>query len=130
MAHFSTTFTMVGSSDTIRFGSLEFPALPLVGMRVAPIFEPSHAFLFESLDFVNDRLGVLHLREETLVPALVEGAPSIGFGMHDDFNNEASTLYSEQTLCSNLAISNVHTIIYLLSSMFRQFSEGTPLSPP
>ena len=29
MAHFSTTLAMAGSGDTIRFGSLEFPSLPL-----------------------------------------------------------------------------------------------------
>ena len=62
MAHFSTTFTMAGSGDTIRFGSLEFPALPPVGMRVPPIFEPSQTFLLENLDFVADRLGILYLR--------------------------------------------------------------------
>jgi len=95
MAHFSGTFTMAGSGDTIRFGSLEFPALPLVGMRVAPIFEPSHAFLFESLDFIADRLGILHLHKEALVPAPIEGAPSIGFGTHVNFNDVASALHSE-----------------------------------
>ena len=61
MAHFSAT--VVGSGDTIRLGSLECPALPPVGMRVTPVFEPSQAFLFESLDFVADRLGVLHLKK-------------------------------------------------------------------
>ena len=46
--------------------------------------------------------------------APVEGAPSIGSGTHDDINNEAPALHSEQTLCSNPAVSNVHTIIYSL----------------
>ena len=41
MAHFSATFAMVGSGDTIRFSSLEFPTLPLVGMWVPPVFELS-----------------------------------------------------------------------------------------
>ena len=67
MAHFSATFAMAGPSDMTRFGSLEFPTLPPVGMRIPPVFKPSQAFLFESLDFVTDRLGVLHLHEETLV---------------------------------------------------------------
>ena len=129
MAHFSATFTVAGSSDTTRFGSLEFPALPLVGMWVPPVFEPSQAFLFGSLDFVADRLGVLHLREEALVLTLVGGAPSLGTGMHVDFNDEAPALHSEQTLCSNPAVSNIHAVIYLLFFIFRRLPSGTLLSP-
>ena len=34
MAHFPATFAMAGSSDTTRFGSLEFPTLPPIGMQV------------------------------------------------------------------------------------------------
>ena len=101
MAHFSTTFAMVGSADTIRFGSLEFPALPPVGtggMWVPPVFKPSQAFLFRSLDFIVDRLGILHLREETLIPAPIGGAPSIGYGTHDGFNDEVHTLHSDYPL--------------------------------
>ena len=41
MAHFSATFAMAGSGDTIRLGSLEFLALPPIGMWVPPVFEPS-----------------------------------------------------------------------------------------
>ena len=100
MTHFSTTPAVVGSDDTIRFDSLEFPALSLTVMWVPPVFEPSQAFLFESLDFVANRLGVLHLHEEALVPAPIGGAPSIDSGMHD-FDDAASALHSEQTLCSN-----------------------------
>ena len=96
MAHFFAAFTMAGSSDTTRFGSLEFPTLPPVGMWVPPVFEPSQAFLFGSLDFVADWLSVLHLREEALVPAPVGGAPSIDSGTHDNFNNEAPALQSER----------------------------------
>ena len=36
MAHFSATLAVAGSGDTIRFGSLEFPALPPVGMWFHP----------------------------------------------------------------------------------------------
>ena len=61
MAHLSTIFVVVGSSDTISFGSLEFPTLPPVGMWVPPVFVPLQTFLFGSLDFVADQLGVLHL---------------------------------------------------------------------
>ena len=119
MAHFSTTFAMAGSSDTTRFGSLEFPTLPPVGMWVPPVFKPSQAFLFGSLDFIADRFDVLHLHEEALILTAIRAAPSIGFGTHDDFNDEASALHSKQTLCSNPAVSNVHTVIYLLFSIFR-----------
>ena len=41
MAHFSATLAMASLGDTIHFGSLEFPAPPLIGMRVPPVFEPS-----------------------------------------------------------------------------------------
>ena len=114
MAHFSATFAMAGSGDTIRFGSLEFPALSPVGMWVPSVFEPSQAFIFGSLDFVTDRLDILHLHEEALIPA-----PSIGSGTHDDFNDEAPALHSEQTLCSNSTVSNVHAIIYSIFTIFR-----------
>ena len=117
MANLSAIFTMVGSSDMTRFGSLEFLVLPPVRMWVPPIFEPSQTFLFGSLDFIVDRLGILHFRKESLVPAPVGGAPSIGSGTPDDFNDEVSALHSEQTLCSNPAMSNVHAVIcYFLSS--------------
>ena len=119
MAHFFATLSVAGLGDTIRFGSLKFPALSPVGMWVPPVFEPSQAFLFESLDFVADRLSVLHLREKALVLVTVGGAPSIGSGMHDDFNDEASALHSEQTLCSNPAVSNMHTVIYSIFTISR-----------
>ena len=54
MAHFSATLAVAGSGDTIRFGSLDFPALSPVGMWAPPVFEPSQAFLFRILDFVTD----------------------------------------------------------------------------
>ena len=54
MAHFSATPIVAGFDDMIRFGSLEFPALSPVGMRVPPVFEPSQAFRFGSLDFIAD----------------------------------------------------------------------------
>ena len=130
MAHFSATFAMAGSSDTTRFGSLEFPALPPVGMWIPPVSKPSQAFLFGSLDFVADWLGVLHLREEALVLAPVGGAPSIGSRTHDDFNDEAHALHSKQTLCSNPAVSNMHTIIYSLFTISRRSSGGTVLTAP
>ena len=119
MAHFSAIFAMAGLSDTTRFGSLEFPALPPVGRWVSPIFEPSQTFLFGRVDFVADRLGTLYLHEEAPIPAPVGGAPSIGSKTHDDFNDEAPALYSEQTLGSNPAVSNVHIVIYSLFTIVR-----------
>ena len=119
MAHFSTTFAMADSDNTTCFGSLEFPALPPVGMWVPPIFEPSQAFRFGSLDFFTDRLGVLHLHKEAPILALVGGAPSTGSGTHNDFDNTVSALHSEQTLCSNPTISNMRTIIYSLFTISR-----------
>ena len=41
MAHLSTIFIMMGSSDMTRFGLLEFPTLPPIGMWVSPVFELS-----------------------------------------------------------------------------------------
>ena len=110
MAHFSATPAVAGSGDTIRFGSLGYPALSPTGMRAPPIFEPSQAFLFGSLDFVADRLDVLHLREETRDPAPVGETFSIDSETRD-LNGAASTLHSEQTLCSNLAVSNIHAVL-------------------
>ena len=91
-----------------------------IGMWVPPVFEPSQAFLFRSLDFIVDRLSVLRLRKEALVPAPVGGgAPSVDTGTPDDFNDEAPALRSKPTLGSNLAVSNVHTVIYSLFTIFR-----------
>ena len=44
------------NGETIRFGSLEFPA----------------TFLFGSLEFITDQLGALHLHEEEAAPADTE----------------------------------------------------------
>ena len=128
MAHFSATPTAAGSGDTIRLGSLEYPALSPMGRRVPPVFEPSQAFLFGSLDFIADRLGVLHLREETRDPAPVGETSSINSGTRD-LNGAASALHSEQTLCSNPAMSNIHAVLNLLHSIFHQIPRGLPLSP-
>jgi len=130
MAHFSAIFAMAGLSDTTRFGSLEFPALPPVGMWVPPTFEPSQTFLFGSLDFIADRLGVFHLREEAPVLAPAEGAPSVGFGIPGDFNGEAPVLRFEPTLGSNPTVSHIRFILYSLFTIFCRLSGGAPLSEP
>ena len=131
MAHLSAIFGMVGSSDTTRFGSLEFPTLPPVGTWVPPIFEPSQAFLFESLDFITDWLDVLHLYEEALVLAPIEGAASpIDSRTPSNFNDEVPVLRSEPTLGSNPTVSNIHTVLYSHFHIFRRLSGGIPLSLP
>ena len=110
MAHFSATPAAAGSGDMIRLGSLEYPALSPAGMRVPPVFEPSQAFLFGSLDFVADRLGVLHLCEETRDPTPIGVTFSVDSETRD-LNGAASALYFEQTLCSNPAVSNIHAVL-------------------
>ena len=130
MAHFTATLATASSSDTTRFGSLEFPAPPPVGMWVPPIFEPTQTFLFRSLDFVADQLGVLRLYEEALVLAPIGGGtPSVGPEPLNDLNIETLVLRFEPTLGSNSTVSNVHVVLYSLFNTFRRFSEGTPLSP-
>ena len=119
---------MASSGNTFCLGSLEYPTLSPTGMRVPLIFEPSQAFLFGSLDFIADRLGVLHLRKETRDPAPVGETSSTDSGTRD-FDGAASALHFKQTLCSNPVVSNIHAAIYLLRSIFHQIPRGPPLSP-
>ena len=107
---------------------MESPVPSPAGMRVPPVFEPSQAFLFGSLDFVADRLSVLRLRKETRDPAPVGEMSSIDSGTRD-LNGAASALHFEQTLCLNPAVSNIHAVLYLLHSIFRHTPEGLLLSP-
>ena len=127
MTHFFATPIVAGSGDMIRFGSLESRLPSPAGMRVPPVFEPSQAFLFGSLDFIADRLGVLHLREETRDPAPVGETSSINSGTRD-LNGAASALHSEQTLCSNPTVSNTHTFIRPLFTTSHRSPRGT--APP
>ena len=120
MAYLSTIFDMAGSSDMIRFGSLEFPTLPPVGMWVPPIFEPLQTFLFGSLDFIADQLSVLRLHEEALVPTSTGGgASSTSLGPLDDLNVETPTLRFEPMLGSNPTVSNAHIVLYSIFNTFR-----------
>ena len=62
----------VSRGETIRFGSLEFPAIPRDGSWVPPPFLPSQTFRFGSLEFITDQLGALRLGEEEATPAAAE----------------------------------------------------------
>ncbi|XP_066320141.1 uncharacterized protein [Miscanthus floridulus] len=71
-------------------------------MWVPLVFVPLQTFLFGSLGFITDRLGVLHLLEEVLIPASTGGgAPSTGLGPLDDLNVETLALHLEPMLGSN-----------------------------
>ena len=69
-----TPFTAPAAShdETIRFGSLEFPAIPRDESWAPRPFPPSQTFCFGSLEFVTDQLGALRLHEEEAAPAAAE----------------------------------------------------------
>ena len=103
----------------------------LARMWVPLIFVPLQTFLFGSLDFVADQLGVLCLHEEVLVPVPTRGgAPSIECnGPLDDLNVETPTLRLEPMLGTNPTVSDLHIVLYSLFNTFRQLFGGTLLSP-
>ena len=89
-------------------------------MWVPPVFVPLQSFLFGSLDFIADQLGVLYLHEEALVPASTGGgAPSTGLGPLDDLNVETPALRLEPILGSNPTVSDVHIVLYSLFNTVR-----------
>jgi len=55
-------------SETIRFGSLEFPKIPSNGSWAPPSFPPFQTFQFGSLEIVTNLLGALHLHERQPAP--------------------------------------------------------------
>ena len=105
--------------------------LPLAGMWAPLVFVPLQTFLFESLDFIADRFGVLRLRKEALIPASIgEGALSTGLGPLNDLNVETLVLRLEPMLGSKPMVSDVHFVLYSLFNTFHRVFGGTPLSPP
>ena len=72
---------------------------------------------------------MLHLHEEARDPAPVGGTSSIDSGTRN-FDNVASALHSEQTLCSNPTISNMRTVIYSLFTISHRSSGGTVSPTP
>ena len=89
-------------------------------MWVPPVFQPLQTFLFESLDFVADRLGVLHLHEEAFAPASTGGgALSTSPGPLDDLNVETPVVRLEPMLVSNSTVIDVHIVLYSLFNTFR-----------
>ena len=88
-------------------------------MWVLPVFEPLQTFLFGSMDFITDQLGVLHLCEEVVVLASTGGgAPSAGPGPLDDLNVETTALRFEPMLGLNPTVSDVHIVFYSLFNTF------------
>ena len=66
----------VSHGEMIRFGSLEFPAIPRDRSWAPPPFPPSQTFRFGSLEFVTDQLGALRLhKEEAALADTEEPAP-------------------------------------------------------
>ena len=93
------------------------------------VFEPAQAFRFGSLDFIADRLDVLHLHKEARDPAPVGGTSSIDSRTRD-FDGAASALHSEQTVCSNPTVSNTRTFIRPLFTISHRSLGGTALPTP
>ena len=89
-------------------------------MWVPPVFKPLQTFLFGSLDFITDQLGILRLHEEALIPTSTGGgAPSTGPGSLDDLNVETLALCLEPMLGSNPTVSDVYIVLYSLFNTFR-----------
>jgi len=134
-----------GNGEMIRFGSLEFPAIPRDGSWAPPPFPPSQTFQFGSLEFITDQLGALHLHEEEAAPAdTEEPAPppkprnlrrrrSVRWRVkkHRPSQPTRAVLHRiSLMMASNPAVEDVNLVCFSLANVSQQLAGGPPLVPP
>jgi len=134
-----------GNGETIRFGSLEFPAIPRDGLWAPPPFSPSQTFPFGSLEFITDQLGALRLHEEEAAPAdTEEPAPppkprnlrrrrSVRWRVKKHRPSQPTRAVLRRislTMASNPAVEDVSLVLFSLANVSWQLAGGPPLAPP
>ena len=134
-----------GNGETIRFGSLEFPAIPRDGLWVPLPFSPSQTFQFGSLEFITDLLDALHLHEEEAAPAdTEEPAPppkprnlrrrrSVRWRIKKHRPSQPTRAVLRRIslmMASNPAVEDVNLVLFSLANVSRQLVGGPPLVPP
>ena len=128
--------------ETIRFGSLEFPAIPHDRAWVPPPFPPSQTFRFGSLEFITDQLGALRLHEEEAAPAAAEvSAPppkphklkrrrSIRWRIRKHRLSQPTRAVLRRIalmMASNPTVEDVNLVLFSLANISRQLAGGPPL---